>query len=531
MKIWVIIAGIVLANLVCAFRLSSLALSNKEKSVLRSREHEIFFRERLDIVDSVGVPIATNLTTFSMYADPTMIIEPYITAEHIAFALDGKVRSESIYDAITTENKRFIWLRRNLSPKDFVTINNLGKPGIFFVREEKRAYPHGPLLAHIVGHVDIDGKGISGVEGYFNKRLSMRTDADYVRPLALSLDVRVQHAVRMELASQILEYSATGGAAVVMDIKTGEMLAVVSLPDFDPNNMNNSKPDELFNRATLGVYEIGSVFKAWIVAFALEEKLVNLSEQFDVSTPIKVGKNHYTKDMYPIPGGVANLETIFTKSSNIGMVKVGLRLGGARIKAYLEKLGLDSMSKIEIPEKSFPLHPKRWTDVEVSTVSYGYGVAASIVHAAEAMAAIANGGRRVNATLLASSAEQEGESVISPETSSIMRKFLRRAVQDGTGRRANVSGYCVGGKTGTSNKLVAGKYDVNSIAASFAAIFPAYDPRYVVMVMIDDPKKDKLKMTGGLVAAPVAGGIIKRIVSILNIMPNAQLCADYDKST
>lgn len=474
---------------------------------------------RADIVDRNGVLLATSLRTASLYADPKLILDAREAAQQLATVLPDLDQQE--VRTLLSSDKRFVWLRRNLSPRQQQEVFRLGIPGLSFQTEERRLYPQGALAAHVVGFSGIDNNGLMGIEQSFDTRLK---ESD--QPLQLSIDVRLQHVVRKELLQAVDDFNAIGAAGLVMDVRTGEILAMVSVPDFDPHAppapQQEQDTDPRFNRTTLGVYEMGSTFKILNTAMSLESGKVRLFDSFDTTRPIRVGR-FTIKDYHPVNHWM-DVPDIFKESSNIGSVKMAEEVGPAAQKEFMTKLGLLKQSGIEIPERGWPMIPNPWREVNMMTISFGHGMSVSPVHLVQAVGGVVNGGIMHPATLLKRENPNEvpGTRIISEKTSETMRKLMRLVVTEGTATKADVPGYLVGGKTGTSDKVKGHSYAGNARISSFAGIFPANDPRYAVYVLVDEPKGTKKTFgfaTGGWVGAPTAGAIIAQIGPLLGVKP------------
>ncbi len=482
---------------------------------------------RANIRDRNGVVIASSLPTQSLYADPRDVMDGARAAQKISEVL-GATTPESILEKLD-QGGRFQWIARNLTPAQVYAVNRLGLPGFGFRREEKRIYPFGPIFAHVLGYTDVDGRGISGVESAFEDRLNTRIKGQFDIPgevsstdLDLSLDIRMQSILREELLAAQNRFSAIGAAGVVLDAKSGEVLALVSLPDFDPNTSNGGLGVSGFNRATKGVYEMGSTFKLFATATALDTGAVGISDGYDTSEPIKAAR--FTISDFHGKKRWLSIPEILVYSSNIGTAKMALDVGAKRQKEYLRKFGMLESAGIEIPEVGKPLYPDRWGDISTMTISYGHGIAVSPLQLASGVAAVVNGGVMLRPTILKRGANdiKIEERVISPKTSKIMRAMMRLVVRFGTGKNADVNGYMVGGKTGTAEKQVAGKYSEDAVVSSFVGAFPMNDPRYIVFVLVDEPQGIKSTFgyaTGGWVAAPVVSNVISRIGTIEGIIP------------
>ena len=470
---------------------------------------------RAEITDRSGVVLAASLATATLIADVWRVPDPDRAAAALSRVLPDLDHAATT--AALRTARRFTTLRRHLTPKEQYAINRLGIPGLAFRRDQRRVYPAGPLTAHAVGFSDPDGKGLAGIERRFDSDLRVRAT-----PLALSLDIRVQHVLRSALAEAMQVFRASGAAGLVLDVTTGELIAISSLPDFDPHRAARASAAQRFNRATLGIYEMGSTFKIFTTALALEAGTVTLSDRFDATRPIRVA-GHWIRDFHPRAQWL-KVPEIFIHSSNIGTAKMALAVGGRRQRAFLDKLGLLRPVAVEIGEVGRPLYPRRWRDINTMTIGYGHGLAVSPLHLAAGVAAVVNGGLLHRPTLLreGNRVDARPRRVLSPSTSEKMRRLLRLAVVEGTGKRAAAAGYLVGGKTGTAEQAVGGGYDRKRLLSSFVAAFPIHQPRYVVLAMFEEPRGTARTYgfaTGGWVAAPAVGRIVARIGPLLGVEP------------
>jgi cell division protein FtsI (penicillin-binding protein 3) len=457
---------------------------------------------RLDIVDRNGVLLATNLPTASLYADARRVIDVDESARSLAAVLTG-ADIDDLRQRLAG-GRSFVWLQRGITPSLAADIHALGLPGVDFIEEERRVYPQGALLAHMLGFTDVDNQGIAGIERSADERLR-RGAVEGEGPLALSIDVRLQAVLRQEIAASIETFQAIGGAGIIMDAEGGEVLALVSLPDFDPNQPNAAvSPDARFNRATLGVYEMGSIFKVFTTAMTLDYGVAGLDDSFDATEPIHVAR-FTINDSHP-KARVLSVPEVFIYSSNIGAAKMALAVGAERQRAFLKKLGLLDPASIELPEIGAPMAPVNWG--ELATMN-----AATVV----------NGGTRVEPTLFKRAAAWEGgERLLDGTTSDAMRALLRLAVLRGTGRAADVPGYAVGGKTGTAEKVAEGGYQHGALLSSFIGAFPMSAPRYVILITIDEPKGNESTFgyaTGGWTAAPTFARIVARMAPLVGVAP------------
>ena len=482
---------------------------------------------RADIVDRNGNLLATSLATQSLYADPKLISRP----DEVARKLTTVLPELDYKDLLTklTGDKRFVWIKRNLTPKQQAAVFRLGLPGVYFEREERRFYPASNLTSHLVGFTGVDNNGLAGLEQQFNKRLT--TDP---KPLQLSIDLRLQHILKKELLTTIEEFSAIGATGIVYDVRNGEVLSMISLPDFDPHNPTGLDPDTLFNRATLGVYEMGSTFKIFNTAMSLDSGKIRVSDTFDTVNNIQVGR-FTIREFHAFKHNLTVAE-VFQESSNLGSVRMAMTLGVQHQKSFMTKLGFTRPTSLELPENGWPLVPNPWREVNAMTISFGHGISVSPMHSVNAAAAIINGGVLHPPTLLKRdpAAEIPGEQVISPKTSAMMRRLFRFVVTDGTAKAANAKGYVVGGKTGTADKQKGRGYAKNSRMSSFLGAFPMHDPRYIVYVLVDEPKGTKKTYgfaTGGWVAAPAVGRIVKQIGPLLGVQPVDETAPDIINAT
>ena len=520
---FVILAGVIIFTL-CKVSLG-FGHAHKTPSVVAQDEDETTPEDnepvlRGDITDRNGEILATTLRMASVYADPKQILNVDEAATKLATVLHGETVTS--LRAKLSRPMRFIWLKRDITPTEEYNINKLGLPGIDFRYEERRIYPTDNLAAHAVGYTDRDGSGIAGIEKYFDAQLK---DSD--EPLALSIDSRVQHIVRRETLNAVDRFSGIGGIGMMMNVKTGEIIAMVSVPDFNPNDPGGTSgagaADPKFNRAALGVYEMGSTFKSLTISEALDSGRVKMFDQFDARAPIHVA-NFTINDFHP-EYKIMDVPHVFIFSSNIGTVKIVEKLGTDLFKAFLEKIGMMKPAPVELPEVGHPLVPNPWRDISTMTIAFGHGMSVSPTQLMRAESAMVNGGILVTPTLIrkaTTAAAPEGPRVIKAETSLAMRQLLRLNVLAGTGKKGAVPGYVVGGKTGTSEKIGAGGYIHNKLISSFIATFPMDDPQYVVLVMVDEPKPRKDTYgyaTGGWVAAPPVANIIAGAAPILGIAP------------
>jgi cell division protein FtsI (penicillin-binding protein 3) len=492
---------------------------------------------RADIVDRNGRILATNLVTHSLYAQPEQMVDPARAASELA-RIFPDLDEARLLDWFTGDRK-FLWIKKRISPEQKQAVFDIGEPGLLFGPREMRLYPNGTLASHILGGARFGQEGVNaaevigvaGVEKAFDERL--RDPARAGEPLQLTIDLTVQAAVERVLAGGMTMMNAKGAAAVLMDARTGEVVSLVSLPDFDPNDrpsplvQGNPSDSPLFNRAVQGLYELGSTFKIFAIAQALDLGLVAPDTMIDTRGPLRWGK--FSINDFHDYGARLSVTDVIVESSNIGTARIATQIGALRQQAFLESLGLTTPTGIEMVEASGakPLVPANWSELSTMTISYGHGLSASPLHLAAAYATIVNGGTRVMPTLVRGAPIQRGPRVISPETSAIARDMLRQVVVRGTASFGEVPGYAVGGKTGTADKpreRGGGYYD-DKVIATFASIFPADNPRYVLVLTLDEPVMTsgrEPRRTAGWTAVPVAAEVIRRVAPLLGLKPQIE---------
>ncbi len=468
--------------------------------------------KRADVTDRNNTIIATSIPTFSLYAHPNQVKNK----EEVAIRL-SKYFDDLSYDNILanlSKKTNFVYLKRNISLAQKYEIYAFGINGLGFEETEKRIYPHGNLFAHILGKADIDNKkGLAGIERGLNERL---TTSEI--PLQLSVDTGIQDTIREKLYAGVSKFKADRAAAILMNVNTGEIISMVSLPDFDPNN---DAPN--FSFATQGAYEPGSVLKIFNAAIGLESGKVNLKEKFDATKPLVINKYNKIND-YKGENRWLDLQEILVHSSNIGSAHIALRVGKDIQQAHLRNFGFfDKIKDFEVAEKETPTYPKNWKKETVATVGFGHGISVTPLHLISAFSAVVNGGTYYKPTLLKQQEQPQGRKILTTDTSVKMRKLLREVVVKGSGKKANVIGYEVAGKTGTAMKVVNGKYKDKVVITSFLATFPASSPKYALLVMMDEPKPSEETFwyaTSGWNAVPTAGEIIATIAPQLNLRAN-----------
>ncbi len=492
---------------------------------------------RADITDREGRLLATNFLTHALYAHPRQMVDPAHVAHELARIFPDMKEADLLRRF--TDGRSFLWLRRVVAPEQMQAVQEIGDPGLLFGPREMRLYPNGRLAAHVLGGASFGAEGVqsaevvgtAGVEAMMDARL--RDPAQAAVPLALSLDLRVQAAVADLLQAGMTMMNAKGAAAIMMDVHTGEVLAMVSLPDFDPNDRPNpavkgdASDSPLFNRAMQGVYELGSTFKIFAAAQAMELGLVNPETMVDANAPMRWGKHLIKEFKNKNYGPLLSVSDIIAKSSNVGTAHIALMIGPERQKAFLGSLGFFKPTSLELVEaaKAKPLVPARWPEIVTITTSYGHGLSASPMHLAAAYGAIANGGVMIAPTLLKRQGPVEGTRVMREEVAREAVKMLRRVVTEGTATLGDVEGYEVAGKTGTADKpKKGGGYYHDKVINTFAAVFPASDPQYVLVVTLDEPVETsgpEPRRTAGWTSVPVAAEIIRRTAPLLGLRPLA----------
>jgi cell division protein FtsI (penicillin-binding protein 3) len=483
---------------------------------------------RPDIIDRNGEVLATDLAVASLYADPRKIYDLDEAVESLT-AVVPDLDSKTLRAKLTQPGRAFVWLKRQVSPEERDAVYNLGIPGVGYVNERRRVYPHGRLAAHVVGNVDVDTKGIAGIERYLDDQGALYTASltepatNTAQPAQMSIDLRVQHALGEELHAAIKKFHAIAGGGIVMDIRTGEVLAMVSFPDFNPNGEDKKLTNNQQNKMTSGVYELGSVIKAVTFAMAFESGRFNLNSSVDARLPLVIGR-HRINDFHA-ERRVLTVPEVFTYSSNIGTAKMALDVGLEQHKAFLEHVGLMERMQTELPESARPLLPKRWSRIVSATAAFGHGFAVQPLQGLAVVAGLLNDGKMVQPTFIKRSeaeADVLATRIVSKATSEKMKYLFRLNAIKGSAGKANVFGYRVGGKTGTAEKVVNGRYSHDRRLASFIGAFPMDEPRYALLVMLDEPKAIPGTYgfaTSGWNAVPTAGKIVERIAPILGVFP------------
>lgn len=482
---------------------------------------------RPDIVDRNGRILATDIKTPSLYADPRQIVDVDDAVDQLTEILPDLDGNQLRRDL--KSDRAFVFVRREMTPAQQAAVYELGIPGLGFVEESRRIYPAGATASHVLGHVSIDNVGLAGMERYIDmqglaalRQAGLTTDEGR-RPVGLSIDLRVQYALRAELAAAQERYQAKAASGVVLDAQTGEIVAMVSLPDYDPNDGAGALDPDRLNRITGGVFEIGSTLKVFTIAMALDDGVATLKDTYDASKPIRIAS--FTIDDYHGKRRRLSVPEIFIYSSNIGAARMALDVGVERHQEFLRRLGLFDRPSIELPETATPLVPAKWSEITTMTAAFGHGISVTPLQVASGVAALVNGGYLVPPTLLPrspSEARALARPVISPQTSEAMRYLMRLNVEVGTATQADIEGFRLGGKTGTAEKVENGAYARDKLLTSFVGVFPSDEPEYVVLVMLDEPRgtaETKGYATAGWNAVPTTARLVERIAPMLGIAP------------
>ena len=484
---------------------------------------------RPDIIDRNGEILATDIRTVSVFAEPRKIYEKDEATELLTAVLPELNASE--LRAKLATKKGFVWVKREITPKQQREVHRLGLPGVGFLPDHKRVYPNGVAAAHILGVTNLDNVGIAGIEKYIDNQgngalnslgfVAKQTD---LAPVQLSLDLRAQFAVRDELVKGVEHFKAKAGASMILDVNTGEVVALASYPDFDPNEPADALTPDRINRMNVGVYEMGSTFKAMTLAMALDSGKYTVNSTFDTRGGAMSWGRQTIHDFHAT-GRVLTMPEVFTHSSNIGSAKMALGVGINGHKAFLRKMGLLDRLRTELPESAAPILPPRWSEINTITIAFGHGIAVAPLQAAAAVAAIVNGGDLLKPTFLKTdepTARARGTHVISPQNSEAMRFIMRLNAVEGSAKKASIPLYYVGGKTGTAEKVIGGRYAKNRLFTTFMAAAPMDKPRYLFLTLMDEPQG--LPETGGYATAAynsgsVTGKIIARVAPILGLPP------------
>lgn len=531
-RLAIMIGLFTVAYVILGARLIQYGISEPIQSASISAGHAV--ASRPNIVDRNGLLLATDLNMVSLYAEPRRIIDADEVVEKLAMVVPNLDWSET-HRKLRSQSA-FQWLRRQLTPKQQADILALGLPGIGFRPEKRRIYPGGATASHVVGHVNVDNQGLAGMERYLDQqgladlRAAGLTNDTRLEPVKLSIDLRVQNIVREVAAKAMVDYKAEAAGAVIIDVETGEVLAMASVPDYDPNEPSRRLTDGSidkeyekgwFNRISNATFEMGSTFKSFTLAMGLDEGKINLNSVVDASRPIRMGG--FTIRDFKGKNRPLSIPEVFQYSSNIGTAAVADMVGIDGHQQFLTRLGLLSKMETEMPGVATPTQPRTWKKINSVTISFGHGVATTPLQTAVAAAALMNGGYLVPPTFLPRSKEEAqalATRVIKDKTSADMRTLYDWNGIKGSGRHAQVEGFHVGGKTGTADKVINGRYarDINFNA--FVAAFPMDKPRYVVLSIIDAPRTgENGGRTAASTAAPMIKAIIRRVAPLLGVQP------------
>lgn len=527
-RIRMAIGGFIVLYGIIVGRLIMLGFVEDEPTVYRTSAEAAISAARPDLLDRNGEILGTDIRTASLYGEPRRILDVDEAAEGIHSVLP-ELSVDWLRQRLTGDGG-FVWLMREITPRQQDAVHRLGIPGIGFLMENQRFYPGGPVASHIVGAVNVDNQGIAGIERYIDgqglsdlQQFGFANGAGLgLEPMRLSIDLRVQHILRDELIGTMERYQAIAAAGVVLDIHTGEVLAMSSVPDYDPNHPAEALEPDRLNRITAGVYELGSVFKTLTIAMALDNGTATLNSIYDASSPIRAGG--FTISDFHGKNRPLTVPEVFIYSSNVGAARMAMAVGAAGQQDFLRRMGIMSRPGTELPERAAPLIPATWGDLTTMTVAFGHGLSTTPMNLAVAAAALVNGGILIPPTLFVrdeATAATLGTRVISEATSQAMRYMFRLNGVEGSGRRADVPGYLVGGKTGTAEKIVDGRYSSNSVFNSYLAAFPMGDPQYVVLIIVDEPHPASPTegRTAAYNAAPAVANLIRRSASILGVSP------------
>ncbi len=516
---------------IIALRLVMFAAASDGRNQHRTVTGDAIATARPDILDRNGEILATDVRVPSLYAEPRRLIDVDEAVELLTADLTD-LDAPELRERLSSK-RGFVWLKRDITPEQQHEIYRQGLPGIGFLNENKRTYPNGPEVSHLIGHVNIDNQGIAGMEKWLDGHglaalhmAGLATDR-LQNPVQLAVDLRVQHALRDELVAAHTKFKTLAAAGLVLDVRTGEIIAMVSEPDYDPNNPREALDPTRINRLTTGVFEMGSTFKAFTIAMALDSGKVTLKSSFDAHGPMHVGR-FQIHDFEP-ENRMLSIPEIFTYSSNIGAARTALAMGVDAHKAFLKKLGQLDRLRTELPESAEPIVPRHWGELNTITIAFGHGLSVAPLQALMGVGALMNGGFLIPPTFLKRTEEEAralGKRVIKPETSEMMRYLMRLNVEKGTARKADIPGYYIGGKTGTADKVIGGHYSKASVLTDFMAVIPADKPRYLLLIMLDDPKalpETHGFKTSGWNAVPVGGAVVTRIAPLLGIEPRLDL--------
>jgi len=503
-----------------------------EPQSLHRAASEAVSRPRPQILDRNGEVLATDIKVMSVFAEPRRIVDKDEAVELLTAVLPD-VNAKELRERLGSR-KGFVWIKRGIKPKEQEEVFRLGLPGIRFLPENKRVYPNGPVAAHVLGFTNVDNIGIAGMEKFIDGQglsdlatAGFRLDPADLKPVRLSLDLRVTHAIRDELIKGIDRFKAKAGAAAILDVNTGEIIALASLPDYDPNNPSDALEPLRINRMNVGVYEMGSTFKAISIAMALEANKVNLNSRVDARESLRYGK--FTIHDFHAQHRLLSVPEVFTYSSNIGTARMALMVGVEGHKAFLRKMGQLDRLRTELPESAEPLVPRRWGELNTITIAFGQGLNVAPLQAMMAVGALSNGGQLITPTFLKrneAEALTNAPQVVRPEVSEAMRYLMRLNAEKGSARTVDIRGYYVGGKTGTADKIIRGRYAKDRVFTTFMAIAPSDKPRYLFLTLMDEPQalpETQGYRTAAWNSGAVTGKIIERVANMLNLPPRLDL--------
>lgn len=491
----------------------------KDSTSITDKSIKNIIVERGIIKDRNGRILASNIFKYNLKAYPNNIKNVETTIKKLSKKIPN-LDEKNLRKKLNNKNKFEVILRKNMTAPNAKEINSMGIPGLEFFPVLKRYYPHQSLTSHIVGHVNDINLGVYGAEKTFDSILGGGKN------ISLAIDIRIQFAIKDELLKVYDKLGAKSATAIIADINNFEILSLVSLPDFNPNKSINPKNESYRNSATLNVYEMGSTFKIFTIAAALEETIINLESSFDARKPLKVS-NYFIKDFHP-ENRILNTKEVFTKSSNIGASLIGLELGANSLKRFHRRLGIFEFSSIDLFEKSKPIVPKTWGEIETATLSFGHGISITPMHMVEAASYIFSNYEFEKFTIKKQKniTNRNQNKFLSENTRKSILELMTANVLEGTGKQANLKGYNIGGKTATGEKTIKGKYEKNKLVSSFLSVFPAEDPKYISLILFDEPnfrtKNIQNNRTGGATAAPATAKILKRILPILGIASNGE---------
>ena len=530
-RVRIVAAGFACVYCVIAGKLVWLGFK-PEPASMRAAAVEASAAARPDMLDRNGEVMATDVKTMSIFAEPRRIIDKDEATELLTAVLPD-VDAKELRDRLGSR-KGFVWVKREITPKQQQEVYRLGLPGVGFWPENKRVYPNGPVGAHVLGATNVDNQGIAGMEKFIDGQgladlhgAGFNISADNLKPISLSLDAKATFAVRDELAKGMEKFKAKAAAAAVLDVNTGEVIAMASLPDFDPNNPKDALTPDHINRMNVGVYEMGSTFKALTIAMALDSNKVNLNSRIDAHNALRYGK--FQIHDYHGQNRALTVPEVFTYSSNMGTARLALMVGVEGHKAFLRKMGQLDRMRTELPESAEPIVPKTWGELNTMTIAFGHGLAVAPLQAMMAVGALSNGGFLIKPTFLKrdeAEAKKDAPRVVRADTSEALRYIMRLNAEVGSARKANVPGYFIGGKTGTAEKVIGGHYSKSKVFTTFMAIAPSDKPKYLFATVMDDPQATP--ETHGFTTAAwnsgeVTGKIIERVGPLLGLEPHFKL--------